>query len=159
MSNKKKYWLNFSLKILITVFTLVVYLHYFRHQSWGYFTIDPKTPLINIYSINEGTLSKEPVLKNNMSYGMGLSRKGIFLYNNLAKIITTNKNLAWKKLNEDSLPSIVKSDKDVSVIANDDLNIGRGRFLLTKTDRVPFQTIKATKEFIPAAYYTLTDIR
>jgi hypothetical protein len=162
MSNKKMHWLKLSLsaiKILITVLTVIVYFHYFRHQSWGYFTIDPKAPLINIYAVNEGILSNEPVIKNNMSYGMGISRSGIILYNELANIISTNKNLVWKKLNEDSLSCIVTAVKDVSLINHDDLKVGKGIFLITKTERVPFQTINAKKKFIPTAYYTLTDIR
>ena len=162
MSNKKQHWLKLSfsaIKILITVLTVIVYFHYFRHQSWGYFTIDPKKPLINIYAVTEGILSHEPVIKNNMSYGMGISRKGIILYNELANIVSTNKNLVWKKLNEDSLSFIVTAAKDVSLINHDDLKIGKGRFLITKTERVPFQMIDAKKKFIPTAYYTLTDIR
>ena len=156
------HWLKLSfsvIKIFITALTVIVYIHYFYHQSWGYFTIDPKQPLINIYAVNDGALSNEPVIKNNMSYGMGISRKGIILYNELAKLISTNKNLVWKKLNEDSLLYIVKSGKDIGLISNDDLSIGKGRFILTKTERVPFQTIKGGKKFIPAQYYTLTDIR
>ena len=94
-----------------------------------------------------------------MSYGMGISRKGIFLYNELANIILTNKNLVWKKLHEDSLSFIVTAAKDVGLINHDDLKVGRGRFLITATERVPFQTINAKKKFIPAVYYTLTDIR
>jgi hypothetical protein len=162
MSNKKMHWLKLSfsaIKILITALTVIVYIHYFHRQSWGYFTIDPKEPLINIYAVNEGALSNVPVIKNNMSYGMGISRKGIFLYNELANIISANNNLVWKKLNEDSLSYIVTTGKDVGLISYDDLGIGKGRFLITKTERAPFQTIKAKKKFIPAEYYTLTDIR
>jgi len=148
-----------AVKILVTVLIVIAYFHYFRHQSWGYFTIDPKGPLINIYAVNEGILSNGPVIKNNMSYGMGISRKGIFLYNELANIILTNKNLVWKKLNEDSLSFIVTAAKDVGLINHDDLKVGKGRFLITTTERVPFQTINAKKKFIPAAFYTITDIR
>ena len=162
MSDKKTYYLKISflvIKIFITASTVILYIHYFHRQSWGYFTINPKHPLINIYAVNEGTLSNKPILKNNMSYGMGISRKGLILYSELIKIISTDKNLVWKKLNKDSLLSIVKTGRDVGLINYDDLGIGKGRFLLIKTERTPFQTIKAKEKFVPSEYYTLTDIR
>lgn len=162
MSNKKIHYLKISflvIKIFITAATVTLYIHYFHRQSWGYFTINAKDPLINIYAADDGTLSDKSILKNNMSYGMGISRKGLILYSQLIKIISTDKNLVWKKLNKDSLLSIVKTGEDIGLINYDDLSIGKGRFLLTKTERIPFQTVKTKKKFIPSEYYTLTDIR
>ena len=162
MTHNNTRYLKFSLliiKIFITGLTIILYFHYFHRQSWGYFTIEPRQPLINIYPINEGVLSNEPAIKNYMSYGMGISRRGIILYNQWAKIITTDKNLVWKKLNADSLASIIKNEKDISLINFDDLGIGKGRFMLTKAETVPFETIKKNKEFIPSQFYTITEIR
>jgi Sporulation delaying protein SdpA len=161
MSNKKKRHakLFFStVKIGITIATVLVYFHYFRHQSWGYFTIDPRQPLINIYAVNGDTLSKEPVIKNNASYGMGISRKGIIWYNELANVVANNKNLPWKKLDKDSVSHIVTTGGDVGLTGYNDLGVGKGRFLLTKTERAPFESAEK-KKFIPVEYYTLTDIR
>ena len=110
MNNKNTHWLQRLLtagKLLITAFTVIMYFHYFHHQSWGYFTIDPKQPLINIYAISDqGIVSREPVLRSNASYGMGISRKGIFLYNKLADIIAGDKYLVWNKWNRDSVASL-----------------------------------------------------
>lgn len=147
------------IKISITVLTVFIYIHYFHRQSWGYFTIDPMRPLINIYAVNNGTVSCVPALKKNTSYGMGISRKGIFLYNKLADIISGNKNLVWKKLNQDSISYILTTGKGIGLINYDDFSIGKGLFLITKTERVPFESAGGKKKWIPAAYYTLTDIR
>ena len=162
MNIKNRYWFQRFLtagKILVTVLTLFINWHYFRHQSWGYFTIDPKQPLINIYAVSTtGVLSRDPVLKNNMSYGMGVSREGIFLYNKLADVIASNKSLVWKKLNGDSLSFLVNTDRDIGTINYNDCNIGRGRFVITKTDRQRFGAIGKKNDF-PVIYYSLTDIR
>ncbi len=163
MSNKKANGVQdvlLALKMLITVLTVIIYFHYFNHQSWGYFTIDPKQPLINIYAVSkQGIVSKDPVLKNNMSYGMGISRKGIFLYNKLADIIASNKNLVWKKLSLDSLSCAARNVNNIPVINYNDCNIGKGRFVITKTDREPFQITGTKQKFLPAMVYAITDIR
>lgn len=163
MNSKNTHWIQRSLtavKMLITALTLIIYFHYFNHQSWGYFTINPKQPLINIYTVSRGgTVSKDPALKNNMSYGMGISRKGIFLYNKLADIIAGDKDLVWKKWNQDSLLSLAKTANNIPVINYSDFNIGRGRFIITKTGRIPFDAINEKKKDIVPIVFTIIDVR
>lgn len=162
MNHTKSYYLKIfisTLKIFITAFTLFLYFHYFYHQTWGYFTTNPVQPLINIYAIEQDTISDKPLLKNNMSYGMGISRKGLILYDQLSKLVSNKQRLVWQKLDKDSLACIPKSGKNIAVISSDELGIGQGRFLLTKTERVTFQTASEKKNFTPVEYYVLTEIR
>jgi hypothetical protein len=89
------------IKLLLTVMVVILYIHYFFPQSWGFYTIEPKQPLYDIYVIHDGMADKKSLIKNNISYGMGISIKGKILFNELYGIV--NKNLPWKQLIEDSL--------------------------------------------------------
>ena len=74
-------------KLSITACTVILYLHYFIPQSWGFFTIEPIQPLLNAYTVHNGVINNKSLIANNMSYGMGISRKGIILFNGLVKLI------------------------------------------------------------------------
>ena len=143
-------------QVVVIALMAFLYIHYFSYQSWGYFTIEPRQPLFNIYALDKNVPGKM-VIKNNASYGMGLSRKGIILFNELSQIISTDKNLVWKKYQGDSLQHLDMSD--VSIINYDNLRVGRGIFLITKTERATFEVIRNNWNFIPESYYALINIK
>src|SRR5258706_14218158 len=91
-----------GIKLSVVMVVVILYIHYFFPQSWGFYTIESKQPLYNIYMVHSGIADKEPFLKNNLSYGMGISLKGRMLYNEIYNIVDNN-NLPWKPLIEDSL--------------------------------------------------------
>jgi len=155
---KRKYLKTFRAMARFVAIALMafLYLHYFSHQSWGYFTVEPRQPLFNIYTLNKNVPGKT-VIKNNASYGMGVSRKGIILFNELSEIISRNKNLVWKKYKGDSLQHIDMND--VSIVNYDDLRVGRGVFFITRTERATFTAIRNNTNFIPESYYALVDIK
>src|SRR5258706_10192000 len=95
------------IKLSLVVMVVVLYIHYFFRQSWGFYTIESKQPLYNIYMVHNGIADKERFLKNNLSYGMGISLKGRMIYKELYNIID-NKNVSWKPLIEDSLNYITQ---------------------------------------------------
>jgi len=145
-------------KLSVVVMVVILYIHYFFPQSWGFYTIEAKQPLYNIYMVHNGIADKEPFLKNNFSYGMGISLKGRMLYNKLYGIID-NKNLTWKTLIEDSLNYITQHGNYISLSGSSEYAALRGNFLITKTDRPSYLMLKSGGQFHASKQYILADIR
>jgi len=147
-------------KLLLTVIVVILYIHYFFPQTWGYFTKEPLQPLITVYKIDSSVTGKEPFLMNNMSYGMGVSRKGKILFNQLMKLLNTDKNFKWLPFNDDSLSYITQhGNYTLALIDNNDNNIIPGKFVVIKTDRPTSAILKNQEKFVPRKQYTLADIR
>ena len=145
-------------KLSITACTVILYLHYFIPQSWGFFTIEPIQPLLNAYTVHKGVINNKSLIANNMSYGMGISRKGIILFNGLVKLIESNKNLVWKPLNEDSIYYITQHKIFIKITANNNISFYKGKFLFTKTGRPSYTVLKTKEKFVPFKQYILADI-
>lgn len=108
--------------------------------------------------VHNGIADKEPFLKNNMSYGMGISLKGKILYNELYRI-TNNKNLPWKLLIEDSLNYITQHENYILISTGSEYATFRGNFLITKTERPSYLILKNGEGFHPSKQYILAGIR
>jgi len=148
------------IKLLLTVIVVVLYIHYFFPQSWGYFTKEPLQPLITVYKIDNSIADKEPFLLNNMSYGMGVSRRGKILFNQLMKLLNANKNFKWLPLREDSLSYITQHGTyTLALLNSNNNNICPGKFVIIKTERPTSTVLINRKKFVPAKQYTLADIR
>jgi hypothetical protein len=156
---KKNSLFTVLIKLFITVCSVIFYIHYFFPQSWGFFTIEPAQPLLNAYPVHNGEISKVPLIANNMSYGMGVSRKGIVLFNGLVKLIGANKNLSWRSLNEDSIQYIAHHDAYIEVTTDKSISFYRGNYLLIKTERPSAFVLKNNLKFLPAKEYLLVDVK
>lgn len=146
-------------RFVVIAVIVVLYIHYFYPQSWGFFTIKPNQPVIDAYVIHDGVADKEKFFSNNMNYGMGICRKGIVLYTALRKLIDKNKKgLEWITLNEDSIAYITQHGIYTS-LNSDAGGIYKGRFLFIKTER-PFESAIINREKFPAVKkYILADVR
>ena len=147
------------IKIFITVAVVILYIHYFLPQSWGFFTVEPRQPLITVYAVHNTIVDKKSFLANNMSYGMGVSRKGKILFDQLFRLLNTNKNLVWKTFNEDSLFYITQNEPYTVVSTGNKNSAYRGKFLFTKTDRPSDTVLRNRQKFVQAKQYILADIR
>jgi len=146
------------LKLIVVAVVVILYIHYFIPQSWGFYTSDPTTPLISIYRVHNGFADREPYLKNNMSYGMGVSWKGKVLYSELYKMVS-NKSLSWKVLVDDSLTCITQHGNYSSITADSEYKNIIGRFLIIKTERPSYSELKNRKRNPLSKQYVLADIR
>jgi hypothetical protein len=146
------------IKLFITVGVIILYIHYFFPQSWGFYTLEPKQPLYNIYIVHNGILNEKQLIRNNLSYGMGISMKGRILFSELYMIID-NKNLLWRPLIEDSLNYIIKHGNYISISTGNEYSAFKGNFLITKTVRPSYSDLKNGKKFYSSKYYILTNIR
>src|SRR5450432_191959 len=115
-------------RFLLIAMVVILYIHYFFPQSWGFFTIPPRQPLIDAYVVRNGVADKKRFFTNNMNYGMGICRKGIVIYTALIKLIRQNKNLVWEPLHDDSLLYLTKHGRYVSVFTGDPQGIYKGKF-------------------------------
>lgn len=149
--------INAILKLPVIAMVVVLYIHYFFPQSWGFYTIKSNLPLYNIYVVRNGIVDKTPLIRNNFSYGMGISRKGKILYSELYDI--ANKNLPWKHLNKDSLRFYTLYDKYTPIAAGREPPNFKGQFLITKTSRPSFLDLKNGEQFHPSVQYILANIR
>lgn len=145
-------------RLLAVAMVVVLYIHYFFPQSWGFYTIESNIPLYNIYPVHNGIADKSPLIKNNMSYGMGISMKGKILYNELYSIIN-NKNLPWKILKADSLNNIARDGGYIVISTGTENNIFSGKFLITKTGRPTYLTLTHSENIHALKQYILADIR
>ena len=146
------------IKLLMVTMVVILYIHYFIPQSWGFYTVEPKQSLFNIYTVHNKIVDKKSLIKNNLSYGMGVSRKGVSLYHQLQKIISNN-NITWKLLNNDSLNYIIQQGKFATLAKATKGDAFEGFFLITKTSRPSYSDLKSGKRFQPLTQYVLADIR
>ena len=82
--------INFAIrigKILLILPVIILYIHYFFPQRWGFFILKPRSAGINIYPIHDGKAIKDKGIRNNVSYGLGISRQGRFYYKELSRLI------------------------------------------------------------------------
>lgn len=145
-------------RLLITMVVIYLYIHYFFPQSWGFYTVYPNVPLYDIYSIQNGKLNRTPLLGNNLSYGMGISRKGKLLYSEIYYIII-KKGLIWKPLIEDSINNIVARGNYISISTTNKSIIPKGKFLITQINRPTYLNLKKGELFQPLKQYILIDVR
>jgi hypothetical protein len=146
------------IKLFITTVVIVLYLHYFIPQSWGFYTIESNIPLYNIYKVHNGIADKVPLIKNNMSYGMGMSREGKILFDELYGIVN-NKNLTWKVLIEDSLNSLTLHNKFTRLSSLGKDVTFKGFFLVTKAYRPSYNILRSGEKFRPSQQYIMVEIR
>lgn len=143
---------------IVSIATVIVaFFHYFIPQSWGFYTIQANHPIYNIYTINNGVVEKDPVLKNNFTYGMGISKKGKILYGELYSII--NKKIEWKFLNEDSLNFLIHYGEYGNIPADHEYPDFKGDFLIIKTARPHYLDLKNKEHLHSSRQYVLAHIR
>ena len=147
-----------AIKLFVIALVAILYIHYFIPQSWGFYTIEPRQPLYNIYIIRNGIADKTALIKNNISYGMGISLKGKMLYTELYSIIG-NKGLVWKPLIDDSLDYITQHGNYTLISSAIGLTAFKGKFLVTKTNRPSYLMLKKGEWFNSLRQYVLADIR
>ena len=147
------------IKLLITALVVILYIHYFFPQSWGYFTIEPRQDMIEVYKIQNGTVGKRPFLLNNMSYGMGISRKGKISFDQLIRLLNANTNLEWRPLRRDSLQHSIKNGPYNLITAENKYGVYRGKFLFIKTDRPAREVLKDNRKFVPTKQFLLVDVK
>ncbi len=145
-------------KLLFIVPVIILYIHYFFHQNWGFFIVKPHGPTINIYQVNDERINKEPLIKNNTGYGVGMSRKGRILYHEFSRLINDRKNLLWKHLNKDSLLQIIKTENFTVIYTNNSL-LDKGKLLITKEELLPGLSMKSVATSVAPLQYTLAEIR
>ncbi len=146
------------IKLFATAAVTILYIHYFLPQSWGFYTIESKVPLYDMHMVRNGVADKKSFFNNNLSYGMGISRKGKILYNELYGIIN-NTSLRWKPLVNDSLNYITHYGKYIPISPGSEYNTLRGTFIITQTDRPSYLFLKTGKRFHASAQYILVEIR
>src|SRR5688572_30188575 len=106
------------IKFPVIVGVVILYIHYFLPQSWGYFVVKPVQTFFNVYGVHHGIVQTTPLIPNNMSFGMGISRKGRVYYKELIKILNDNKHIPWKSLPEGEFSLLSLADYDTLYIDN-----------------------------------------
>lgn len=144
-------------KLLLLLPVIILYLHYFFPQRWGFFILKPRSAGLNIYQVLDGKIVSTSILHNNVSYGLGISRKGRFLYKELSRLIDENKNLSWKPLHDSPLTFV--ADSTYTIISYRTYGFEPGKYLITKTQAIADSSILKSKEIIPVMQYSLAEIR
>ena len=147
------------LKLLPVAAVCFLYVHYFIPQSFGYFTTDPRKPLINIYKVNNGIAEKQPVILNNLNYGMGISRKGRVLFNSSKRLAGIAKNLQWKILPVDSINFITQNGDYIPLHIPQEKKFFSGKILVTSRNQPRGVTSSQQGGIDTNTRYVLIDIK
>ncbi len=75
--------ISIATKISVILVVASLYIHYFLPQNWGYFVKKPAQSFFNVYRVHNGAIQNSALIDNNMSYGIGISRKGRVYYKEL----------------------------------------------------------------------------
>jgi len=142
-------------KLLLIVPVIILYIHYFFPQNWGFFIVKPREPLYNIYRVENGNADHRSIIKNNMSYGIGISREGRILYRELSKLIKDNSNLLWKPYDADSISRLIKNGN--FILLSGEPHFFKGKFLITKEEQA--YSSKNRLRAIPLSQYILGETR
>ena len=152
--------INFAIrigKILLILPVIILYIHYFFPQRWGFFILKPRSAGLNIYPIHAGKAENNSIVHNNMSYGIGISRKGRYLYKELSRLIDENKSLSWQPFPDSQ--TIPVNGSTYTQIPLNRYGFEPGKYLLTKTQTVPDSFLINNKKIISARQYSLAEIR
>ncbi len=145
-----KWLISAATTISVIVVVVSLYIHYFLPQNWGYFAMKPAQTFYQVYSVQNGVIQNKPIIHNNMSFGMGISRKGRVYYKELIKILNNNKHIPWKPLEKGSIPFLSQgADYDTLYIDNSK-SFFTGKLLITSSQR-PSDTMLLNHKSMPLA--------
>ena len=143
------------IKLPVIVVVVILYIHYFLPQNWGYFAMKPAQTFFNVYRVHNGVVQNGPLIPNNMSFGMGISRKGRVYAKELIKILNYNKHIPWKPLYEGSF-SFLSQDMDYDTLYIDNAkSFFTGKLLITISERLSDTMILKHKSIPVAKQYIL----
>ena len=140
MTGKKIHSLKATISAIIKVpviaVVVIIFIHYLLSQNWGYFTVKPAQTFYTIYRIHNEVIENSPLIYNNMSYGMGISRKGRVYYKELIKLLNNNKHIPWKPLHEGSFSFLSDDANYDTIYIDNEKSFFTGKFLLTSSERL-----------------------
>lgn len=160
MTNKKinvSKRLIVAFKLVLSSAVLVLYLHYFLPQNWGYFVTKPSSVFYNVYRIDKGIAQSTPLINNNMNFGMGISRRGRLLYKTLIETIASSKNVVWKPLPKPQ-NSFLLPDSFDTIYIDKEKNFFTGPVLITSSVWPSDSTIQSKKPIQVVQQYILAFI-
>jgi hypothetical protein len=144
--------LFFKLALLAPV--IIFYFHYFFPQNWGFFTVKPSQPMLRIYEVSGGIIHP---MYNNMSYGMGISRKGRITYHQLSTLSKRNINLTWRTFSTDSILHTNSLHNFDLIPVGKKLSI-KGKYIIVKEQLSKSSLNSKTLQTVPLEY-TVAEIR
>lgn len=146
-----------AFKLVLSSAVLVLYLHYFLPQNWGYFVTKPSPVFYNVYRVDKGIAQSTSLINNNMSFGMGISRRGRLLYKTLIETIANNKSVVWKPLPK-APNSFLLPDSFDTIYVDKEKNYFTGPLLIISSVWPSDSTIRSKKPIRMAQQYILAFI-
>lgn len=120
-------------------------------QGWGFFTRSPREPMVDIYKIDHGVLSKISSKNSTLSNILGFSRKSRKIGMEISTVLMKTKKEKWNVVDA---PSSFKIPESISKIDFTDLYfLTPGDYLLVKKTMIPWAWYGKKNNFIP--YETL----
>jgi len=144
-------------KLALIVPVIILYIHFFFPQNWGFFTVKPSQPVLKIYEVSDRYIH---LMHNNLSFGMGTSRKGRMIYHQLTTLSKRNINLTWRPFITDSIFQGNTNENFSQVNGGKKLSI-KGKFILIKEDQVLEPSLPLNPTTLPVIpqEYSMVEIR
>ncbi len=146
------------IKVPVIVVVVILFIHYFLPQNWGYFAMKPAQTFFNVYRVQNGVVQNTPLINNNMSFGMGISRKGRVYYKELIKLLNNNKHIPWKPLHEGSFSFLLQDVVYDTIYIDNAQSFFTGKLLITSSER-PSDTMINHKSMPVVKQYILAVIK
>lgn len=133
----------------------------FFPEGWGFFTRNPKEPLMDVYAFGTNNVCKK-ILYPNGDYMFGASRYTRVLSYQLGNLLENTKIDLWKTA-KDSLVENANKIVDTGYIeipaSNKYSILKSGRYLLVLTDRLPWLWARNPRNTKPKIKYLIIHIK
>lgn len=107
-------------------------------QGWGFFTRNPREPLIDLYLINNHQLEKISIPNASLKYAWGFNRGMRASSSQIAYFVDQIPEDKWILDPRHKADSIIQTSDPFTVLNDFSCPVHCGKFLLAKTERIPW---------------------
>lgn len=107
-------------------------------QGWGFFTRNPREPLIDLYSINGKHYNRLSLPNSSLKYFWGFNRGMRFSSSQTAYFVSQIPDSKWMLDSDYDIDMLAQTIATVDVMNDFSYPLYCGKFLLVKTERIPW---------------------
>jgi antimicrobial peptide system SdpA family protein len=146
-------WVTVSLLVFFSSFKEQVFVsvHLQRHigtifpEGWGFFTKNPRDPLLDVYKVEDSTLVNVTIRNQSFKNKLGFSRKSRILGYESSVLANEINAKSWSKDKMKNLHDL-KEDTVYNIRNKNNRHLNKGKYLLMSYKMIPFAWSKSKQE-------------